>query len=154
MTHFADAIAWVPSVGLVSMLLITPASAQTVNTTQLETNLQAAVCLNHWDQALKAIAPLIGSPGVSDQQRQELIQFRYQLENWRAVGAEFGQMPNCQGQISVTTPQAQAPQSSLNWQHAIQNVQDATSNPQQWLPVERNFANRDIVIQNWGILNP
>ncbi|MBD2459831.1 hypothetical protein H6G89_02130 [Oscillatoria sp. FACHB-1407] len=106
-----------------------PAQAQTVNLSALQTNLQAAVCQNDWNQALRAIAPLIGSPGISTEYRQELLQFRAQLEDLRAAQAELTNFPNCEGVIRVTQPlQSTAPSQPLDWYRAVQNLQESRGN--------------------------
>lgn len=102
-----------------------PAQAQTVNLSTLQTNLQAAVCQNDWNQALRAIAPLLGSPGVSATYRQELLRFRTQLEDLRAAQAEFTDFPNCEGVIRVTQPPASAlPSQPLDWYRAVQSIEE------------------------------
>ncbi|MBD2462670.1 hypothetical protein H6G89_16645 [Oscillatoria sp. FACHB-1407] len=78
-----------------------PAQAQEVpqnaRTQQLHAMLQGAVCRNDWNQALRAINPLIGAPEITSESRLELIQFRYQLENWRAAKSQITNIPNCAG---------------------------------------------------------
>ena len=62
----------------------------------LYTDLQAAVCLNDWDEALTLINPMIGSSEISGSYREELIRFRRQLQDWRATQAEFPSQPQCE----------------------------------------------------------
>jgi len=96
--------------------------AQVVQVSHWQTDLQAAVCQNDWGQALRAIAPLIGSPGIADSYRWELIRFRGRLEDWRAADAEFINVPGCGGSIAVPSVSAPSPSRSLNWQRAVESV--------------------------------
>jgi len=103
-------------------LLGSKATAQIVQISPLQTNLQVAVCENNWNQALRAIAPLIGSPGITDAYRLDLIHFRMHLEDWRAANASFINLPGCEGVIPVSpvlTPTSSRP---LNWQRAVESV--------------------------------
>lgn len=76
-----------------------PAQAQNVpqnaRTQQLYATLQGAVCRNDWNQAIGAISPLIGAPEITSESRLELIEFRYQLENWRAAKSQITNIANC-----------------------------------------------------------
>jgi hypothetical protein len=106
------------------------ATAQTVNISHLQTNLQAAVCLNDWPGALRAIAPLIGSPGITSAYRQDLIQFRHQLEGWRAAQSEFTNVPGCSGAVQVTTsPSNDGFGQSLDWYRAVESLEESRSVP-------------------------
>jgi hypothetical protein len=116
------------SIVLLSALLgfTLPAQAQTINLTSLQTDLQAAICSNNWNQALSAIAPLLGSPGISADYRYELLQLRSRLQDWRAAQAEFSNLPNCEGVISVTQPSnAGIPSQPLDWYRAVQSLEES-----------------------------
>lgn len=118
------------SVVLPTLLMALPTHAQTVNLNALQTNLQAAVCQNDWNQALRAIAPLIGSPGISATYQQELLQFRAQLQDLRAAQAEITNFPNCEGTIRVTQPAPSAmPRQPLDWYRAVQSIQETRDLP-------------------------
>lgn len=107
-----------------------PARAQVVNISSLQTNLQTAVCSNNWDQSLRAIAPLIGSPGVTVDYRQELVQLRTQIEGWRAAQAEFVNLPDCEGVARIITPAAPiAPSRPLDWERALQSLEEQRTLP-------------------------
>jgi hypothetical protein len=75
---------------------------QNAQTQQLLATLQGAVCRNDWNQALGAISPLIGAPEITTESRQELIRFRYQLENWRAAKSQITNITNCDGATAST----------------------------------------------------
>jgi len=63
---------------------------------ELYRNLQLSVCSNDWNGALRAIAPLIASAGITPESRQQLIEYRRQLEDLRAVRAVYVNLPSCQ----------------------------------------------------------
>ncbi|HEY9644909.1 MAG TPA: hypothetical protein V6C88_00995, partial [Chroococcidiopsis sp.] len=87
--------------------------AQDVSVQELYADLRGAVCRNDWDGAVQLTNALIGSP-VSPSYRQQLVGFRSQLQDWRAVGATLTNMPDCTGRIA----QAQADPERLeavNW---------------------------------------
>lgn len=71
------------------------AQAQTNEVQSLHADLQFAVCKNDWDQAIRRINPLIAAPQLTEESRLELIQFRYQLQNWRAMRARFSRVEGC-----------------------------------------------------------
>lgn len=116
------------SIALLSALLCftLPAQAQTINLTPLQTDLQAAMCSNNWNQALRAIDPLLGSPGISVNYRYELLQLRSRLQDWRAAQAEFTNLPNCEGMIPVTQPSTSSiPGQPLDWYRAVQSLEES-----------------------------
>jgi hypothetical protein len=126
-----QAIALLAYTSLSAVVWGSAATAQTVNISHLQTDLQAAVCANNWDGALRAIAPLIGSPGITAPYRQELLQFRSQLQDWRAAESEFTNFPGCDGVVRVTTAPSNEYSSSqpLNWTRAMQNLEEMRSLP-------------------------
>ncbi|MDX2217090.1 MAG: hypothetical protein SFY66_27735 [Oculatellaceae cyanobacterium bins.114] len=131
MAHFRRSHIVLSGLLWLSLLSMTqPTQAQTVNLSAMQTDLQAAVCQNDWNQALRAIAPLIGSPGISGEYRQELLQFRAQLEDLRAAQAELTNFPNCEGTIRVTQPTSSAiPNRPLDWYRAVQNLEEFRNLP-------------------------
>lgn len=85
-----------------------PAFAQTPPD-RLQTQLQAAICSNDWPQAIDLTNQLIGSDDLSPEDRESLVNYRSQLQNWRATGARFANLPNCN---SFDAEVAIAPQST------------------------------------------
>jgi hypothetical protein len=79
-------------------------AAQPVSAEQLQAELQSAVCRNDWHRALRAIAPLIGFPGISDPYRQQLVEFKHQLEGWRSAGSYYTNLPACSREITFSQP--------------------------------------------------
>ncbi|NJL21443.1 MAG: hypothetical protein HC895_12445 [Leptolyngbyaceae cyanobacterium SM1_3_5] len=72
-----------------------PAFAQTPAIDALQTQLQTAICLNDWTQAIDLTNQIIGSDDLSPEDRNRLVSYRSQLQNWRATGARFANLPNC-----------------------------------------------------------
>lgn len=75
-----------------------------ISTQQRYAALQGSVCSNDWNEALRVIGPLMGSPSISSQYRSNLVTFRRQLETWRASSARFDTVPGC-GAIASTQSQ-------------------------------------------------
>ncbi|GAB4144039.1 MAG: hypothetical protein Fur0046_21350 [Cyanobacteria bacterium J069] len=71
--------------------------AQDISFEQLYAAFQGSVCSSDWNEALRVIGPMIGSPGISPEYRAQLVQYRRQLETWRASQAAFSQMEGCSG---------------------------------------------------------
>ena len=69
------------------------------NIAQHHRALKAAACVNDWERAINAASRLIGSHGLTDESRQEFIQFRYRLQNWSAENAEI-EIGNCDRTIA------------------------------------------------------
>ncbi|MEM9448579.1 MAG: hypothetical protein AAGA75_08600 [Cyanobacteria bacterium P01_E01_bin.6] len=91
-----------------SSLLLRPAQAQTGDRSlgTLYDDLQTAVCLNNWDEALSVLSPMIGSSEITATYRDELIQFRQQVQTWRARQAVFSDQPNCDSVIAQADAEA------------------------------------------------
>lgn len=89
--------------------LTLPAFAQTPAIDTLQSQLQTAICLNDWPQAIDLTNQLIGSDDLSPDDRNRLVNSRSQLQNWRATGARFANLPNCN---SANSAVAIAPQST------------------------------------------
>lgn len=102
--------------------LTLPAFAQTPAIDNLQIQLQAAICLNDWPQAIDLTNQLIGSEDLSPEDREGLLNYRSQLQNWRATGARFANLLNCNAADSAV---AIAPQSTS----AIENPIAIASQP-------------------------
>lgn len=76
-----------------------------ISAQQRYTALQGSVCSNDWNEALRVIGPLMGSPSISAQYRSNLVNFRRQLETWRASNTRFDTVPGC-GAIASTVEAA------------------------------------------------
>jgi len=77
---------------------------------QLYRQLQAAVCLNRWDDALALIDPMIESRDISARYREELTAFREQVEEWQSTEAQFLNQPQCD---SITAQDQQNQQETM-----------------------------------------
>ncbi|MDX2240669.1 MAG: hypothetical protein NW224_08305 [Leptolyngbyaceae cyanobacterium bins.302] len=86
--------------------------SQDVSVQQLYSVLQQAVCRNDWNGALAVINPMLGSPDLTPAYRQQLLRFRYQLEDWRAARSVVEDIPNCGAVASAPVPEQIA---AVNW---------------------------------------
>lgn len=86
-----------------------PAFAQAPAIDSLQIQLQAAICRNDWSQAIDLSNQLIGSDDLSSEDRNRLVNYRSRLQDWRATGARFANLPNCDSADSI----AIAPQSTI-----------------------------------------
>lgn len=111
---------------------VLPASAQTQSVEQLRTDLQNAVCLNDWDDAVRVTSSLIGSSEITPQYRQELVDFRRELQGWQASQAQFDRSsnPDCAEAIAAANQPAPVPQQAarpLDWESAAASIFSSTS---------------------------
>jgi hypothetical protein len=105
---------------LLSTLLLTPvialgvlpmqaqAQSRTSSIDALRNDLQTAVCLNNWDEALSIIGPMIGSSEITSDYRNQLIQYRRQIQTWRASQADLSAQPSCAPAIAEAEAAAEA----------------------------------------------
>ena len=97
--------------------------ASPIDAGQLQAELQLALCLNEWEYALDVISPLIASPDISADDREDLVRFRYQLQDLSEAGAVVGNIPNCEAAIARIRPEQEAPPSNfLDWPTAVEAV--------------------------------
>ncbi|MEM7065280.1 MAG: hypothetical protein AAF572_19230 [Cyanobacteria bacterium P01_B01_bin.77] len=84
--------------------------------------LDRAVCLQQWEQAIDIISMLIASPSVSTTYRQELLKFRRQLQTWQVTPVPPTTQASCDRTLplflSLAEPEPPEPQ-PLNWDGAI-----------------------------------
>ncbi len=76
-------------------LVFSATNPDDISAQQRYTALQGSVCSNDWNEALRVIGPLMGSPSISAQYRSNLVSFRRQLETWRASNTRFDTVPGC-----------------------------------------------------------
>ena len=98
-------------------------AAEAVNAEQLQAELQLAICLNEWEYALDVISPLIASSDISAAHREDLVRFRYQLQDLSESDAVVGNIPNCEAAIASILPEPPTlPSRSLDWPTAVEAV--------------------------------
>lgn len=90
-----------------------PALAQTAAIESLQAQLQTAICRNDWTQAIDLSNQLIGSEDLLPEDRDRLVNYRSQIQNWRASGARFANLPNCNRVDQLAPVTAIAPQSTV-----------------------------------------
>jgi hypothetical protein len=125
--------------------LTQPAQAQTANQSmyvaRLYASLQRSVCRNDWNQALRLTSRLIGSPDITPVAREQLVRFRYHLEDWRAAKSLVENIPECESAIAPP--------------NAVESSAQATSltslNPANVSVHQLNVALKSAVCRNsWG----
>nr|WP_290224366.1 hypothetical protein [Trichocoleus desertorum] len=111
------------------------AKSQAVNLPQLDSSLKGLVCQNNWNQAIRAMGPRIGNPRITSQDRQRLIQFRHQLQDWQAAQARVSELPGCEGvAVSVEGPTIEyAAPTSLDFAAGLESVVAMRSLPQGYI---------------------
>ncbi|NEZ57271.1 hypothetical protein [Adonisia turfae] len=84
--------------------------------------LDRAICLQQWDQAINITSRLIASASVSSSYRQELLSFRHQLQAWRISETTPIVQVNCDRTLpmylTLTAPEPAQPQ-PLDWNSAL-----------------------------------
>ncbi|MBD2121282.1 hypothetical protein [Trichocoleus sp. FACHB-262] len=131
---------------LSSIALLTPAllsveglsfadQSQALNLPQLDSSLKDLVCQNNWNRAIKAMGPRIGNPQITSQDRQQLIEFRHQLQDWQAAGAKVSELPGCEGvAVSVDGPTIEySASTSLDFEAGLESVVAMRSLPQGYI---------------------
>ncbi|MEL6223577.1 MAG: hypothetical protein AAFR31_13160 [Cyanobacteria bacterium J06627_8] len=104
---------------IVSTLLVAPvmflgilpigraqAQANTSAIDALRDNLQTAVCLSEWDEALSIIGPMIGSSEISADYREELIRYRRQIQTWKDTQADLSSQSSCTSVVAAAEADA------------------------------------------------
>jgi hypothetical protein len=111
------------------------AKSQALNLPQLDASLKNLVCQNDWNQAIKTIGPRIGSPRTTSQERQQLIQFRHQLQDWQAARAKVSELPGCEGAaVSIDAPTIEyAASTPLDFAAGVESVVAMRSLPQGYI---------------------
>ncbi|MEB3210017.1 MAG: hypothetical protein VKL39_01625 [Leptolyngbyaceae bacterium] len=106
-----------------------PAQAQTVE--ELREEVQRSVCQSDWDSALSTVGRLIGSSDISPDYRESLLQYRRQIQAWRAsntmidaTGTEcqsyqIDEQAEAQAEGTESPEPAFIQSSGLNWDRAV-----------------------------------
>lgn len=128
-----------------SLALLVPAllegvgciSAGQAATKPLDPSLQASVCRNDWNQSIRAANQLIGNPTLSGTDRQQLIRFRHQLQDWRAAQARIANLPGCAGSpVAIDGPTVEFSASPpLNFEAAARSVQAMQALPSGYISI-------------------
>lgn len=130
----------VTSIALLTIPLFSAAAkAEDTAIPELDSALQATICQNSWSASIRAISSLIGSPETSPEYREDLVAFRYQLQDWRATGAIAAEViPACEGvavleEDGIPIPVSVSSQ-PLNFEAAVQSVEDMNSPYSSFVP--------------------
>ncbi|NJL86025.1 MAG: hypothetical protein HC886_08645 [Leptolyngbyaceae cyanobacterium SM1_1_3] len=102
--------------------LVSAAQAQVIPASQLQQELQLAICLNAWNYALDLVDPLIGSDEITADRRSQLIQFRRQLQTYEASGTVVSNIPNCEAALAqaISAAEVNLPERPQEWARAYE----------------------------------
>ncbi|NJN58330.1 MAG: hypothetical protein HC879_12935 [Leptolyngbyaceae cyanobacterium SL_5_9] len=106
---------------------------------ELDSALQTTLCQNNWSASIRAVSLLIGNPETTPDDREDLVAFRYQLQDWRATGAIAAEViPDCEGVAVVEEDGIPIPVSvsspPLNFEAAVQSVEEMNSPYSSFVP--------------------
>ena len=99
-----------------------PASATNLSISELQSELDLALCLNEWPYALAVIDPLISSPELTPDDRTALVQLRHQLQRYATIRAVIPPAPECDAVLAQTIAEDSVRFSSdrpLDWAGSI-----------------------------------
>lgn len=121
------------------------AYGQSTNVSDGLAQLDRAICLRQWGQAIDITSGLMALPNISRGYRQELLSFRRQLQSWRA-GETF---PNVEGScdrtsplfLTLAEPDVPDPQ-PLDWDRALATFRD----PRPIIQLDDDFEPTDNLI--------
>lgn len=129
-----------------SIALLTPAllgveglgfadPGQAFAVSELDDSLKNLVCQNQWQASIQALGPQIGNPNISPEYRQELIEFRHQLQDWQAARANVSGISGCEGvTASVDEPTIEYSVSApLDFAAAVDSVVSMRSLPSGYI---------------------
>lgn len=92
------------------------------------TQLDRAVCLQQWGQAIDITSRLIASPDVSTTYRQELLRFRRQLQTWQVAPVPPTTQASCDRTLplflTLAEPEVPEPQ-PLDWDRALASLRSS-----------------------------
>ncbi|MEM9978829.1 MAG: hypothetical protein AAF808_14480 [Cyanobacteria bacterium P01_D01_bin.2] len=100
--------------------------------------LDRAICLQQWQQAIDITGGLIASPAISTAYRQELLNFRRQLQTWRLGPSSPRSQASCDRALALFIPPAEpeVPEPRpLNWNRALANL----GSPRPIIEFDDNF---------------
>ncbi len=107
--------------------------------------LDRAICLQQWQQAIDIISGLIASSNVSSNYRQELLNFRRQLQAWQISSMPPNVQSICDRTLPLVLTLAEPetpPPKPLDWNRALAML----ANPRPIIQLDDNFEPTDNLI--------
>lgn len=95
------------------------AAAATLPLATLQRQMKTAVCLNDWGTAVDRISAMIASPSLSDQDRQDLVDFRHTLQRYREDNREVQGIPGCEAHLAQYLETVPTPSPPLQLDRAL-----------------------------------
>lgn len=126
---------------------MSPAMA-TLPRTTLQWQLKTAVCLNDWATAIDRTSALMALPEISTQSRQELVNFRRDLQRYQQENLEIQGIPGCEAHLAQYLDPVPTPSPPLQLDRALQRragIPDLTPDP---------LARQINATQRAGLLEP
>ena len=121
-----------------------------------------AICLQQWGQAIGLTSELIASPEISAVYRQNLLDFRRQLQIWQTSSALPSAQASCDRTLplvlTLNAPKAPEPQ-PLNWDRALASLRssrpiiqldDGFEPTADLIPTELTVSSPEL-LTNWAI---
>jgi hypothetical protein len=118
-------------------------SIQNLRVQQLYASLQGSVCSNNWNQALHTIGPLMGSPDITPEYRQELARFRYQLESWRAAKSSVPNISGCNTASSDSPLEVTFAQDGVRMANAVRSLEPSIGVQQLYASMQAAVCQND-----------
>lgn len=129
------------------------ANAAGIIVPELNSTTQTAICLNQWNEALRAINPAIANPTISPDYRAELITFRRHIQNWRAISATISDLPGCERYSGAIAIPIEYPSAPLNFAAAAQSVAIMNSLPSGYIGYD-GLAGAGLSTQDCWMIDP
>lgn len=135
--------------GLASFTLVNPDRVQAQSISDLQYQVQLAICQSQWQEAAIRLSPLIAATTISADYRAELVAFRQQLLTNQATRAIAASSASCEAMLAhyVDPGQTSDPAPPLNWAGAS----DTLDSPQPRLPDQQ--ARQQAALARAGLLD-
>ena len=95
------------------------AAAATVPLATLQQQMKTAVCLNDWATAIDRTSAMIASPSLSAQDRQDLVDFRHELQRYQEERLEIQGIPGCEAHLAQYLDTVPTPSQPLQLDRAL-----------------------------------
>lgn len=112
--------------------------AQDLNLAELPESLQRTICMNDWGKAIHGTNLLIANSTTAPEYREQLINFRYQLQDWRATEAKVSPFKGCEAIASLSDPPATTYDfaAPLNFSAGMRSIEALRSLPSGYIGYE------------------
>ena len=98
--------------------VVPPATAQMQSLAEMQSDLQTAICLQQWHEAIQLTSTMADLEETPSRERNRLLRLRDQLEGYVRADVHFVSMPGCS--VGVATTESVIP--ADRWQAAAESV--------------------------------